>query len=121
MLVSPVLAGLQTHHGDIVCDDLGQPITVGEGIMDLAKHARVLAEVERRRTASQRVQGSGGVGEGRQTKYLLSGFLRCGECGSAMAGTIPSINARVQRRAVRVVIFRSRWRSSTATPACAVH
>jgi site-specific DNA recombinase len=85
MLVSPVLAGLQTHHGDIVCDDRGQPITVGEGIIDLAEHGRVLAEMERRKSAVQRVQDATGVGGGRPKKYLLSGFLRCGECGSAMA------------------------------------
>jgi hypothetical protein len=64
------------------------PIPVGEGIVTPAGHARVMAEVDRRRAIVRRGKNasriSGVTGSGRPPKYLLTGLVRCGECGGAM-------------------------------------
>jgi len=88
ILINPTYTGLQTHRGRTVVDDDGMPVPVGEGIVTPAEHARVMAEVDRRRAIVRKGKNAsriGGVtGSGRPPKYLLTSLVRCGECGGAM-------------------------------------
>jgi site-specific DNA recombinase len=91
MLLSPILLGFQTYRGEIVRDDDGEPIPVGPGLVTMGEHLRIKAVLERRTTtvrAAQKPGRVGGVtGGGRPTSYLLTGFLRCAECGGPLTGS----------------------------------
>jgi site-specific DNA recombinase len=67
MLRSPRLAGLREHRGEIIGE------AVWPAIVDPAKHERLRAIMAGRRASPER-----------QSKYLLTGMLRCGKCGERL-------------------------------------
>jgi len=87
LLSQPVLAGLLSHKRKLVYDEHGDLVFAGEGIVTLAERARILAEMERRSTMVRNARKAERVGTrtgaGRPAKYLMTGFTRCGECGSS--------------------------------------
>lgn len=72
-LTNPALAGLQTYEGEIMYGEDGEPVTVGEGMIDASTHFRL-------------VELLSGDGISRVRKYLLTGILKCAECGYGMSG-----------------------------------
>lgn len=68
MLTSGRIAGFRTHHGVNVAKGQWEPIITEED------HRRVLAMYETKRTSGRRAP----------QRYLLSGMLRCGKCGSRL-------------------------------------
>ncbi|MDI2097566.1 recombinase family protein [Ruicaihuangia caeni] len=68
MLRGPRLAGLRVHQGAIIGKGIWQPI-ISEEV-----HARILAEFDKRKTSQHRAP----------RRYLLSGMLRCGNCGAKL-------------------------------------
>lgn len=86
ILTKPRLAGIQTHRGKIVTDAVGEPLMgKWEPIMDRD-------EFDRLQVALQRGSRKGGMAPGHR-KYLLSGIIRCGICGSRMYG-VPARRAK---------------------------
>jgi site-specific DNA recombinase len=65
-------------------------VSFGEAILTPGEHARVLAELERRRTivrSSSLVKWIGReTGSGRPARYLLAGLATCASCGYGMVG-----------------------------------
>jgi site-specific DNA recombinase len=89
LLSQPVLAGLISHQRKLAYDEHGDLIFAGEGIVTLAERARLIAEMLRRSTTVRNARRAERVGKrtgaGRPAKYLMTGFIRCGECGGAAA------------------------------------
>jgi site-specific DNA recombinase len=48
ILIAPSLTAIQAHDRGLFCDDNGELVSVGEGIVTLGERARILAEIERR-------------------------------------------------------------------------
>ena len=77
LLTTPRIAGLRAYRGTVMLSDDGQPIKAQwEPIIDVAAWEAVVEIL----TDSART-----TPRGRDTKYLLSGFLRC-RCGTKMFG-----------------------------------
>lgn len=68
LLCSPRIAGLREHRGEVV----GQ--AVWDAIITAHDRDRILARVEAKRVTNRRVP----------QRYLLSGMLRCGRCGTRL-------------------------------------
>ena len=68
ILLSPRIAGLREHRGEIVGPAAWKPIITQD------KHALILAEAERRAVSGRRAP----------RRYLLSGLLRCGRCDNKL-------------------------------------
>lgn len=88
ILTSPVTAGYMVHDKKIAEDAEGEPIRVGEGIVRDVEHRRILARLNARKGTVKKPgkrTGKGGS-PGRPVTFLLAGFIRCGDCGAAMAG-----------------------------------
>jgi hypothetical protein len=89
ILIAPSLTAIQAHDRGLFCDDNGELVSVGEGIVTLGERARILAEIERRTTLVRRAQDPSRIGQrtgdGRPPKYLFSGWIRSGP--SSPAGT----------------------------------
>lgn len=88
ILTSPVLAGYMVHGGKIAVDSDGEPIQVGQGIITLVEHRRILARLDSRKGTVKKPgkrTGKGGS-PGRPVTFLLAGFIRCGDCGGPMVG-----------------------------------
>ena len=68
MLISPRMAGLRQHRGEVIGPAVWEPIITP------ADRTRMLAMLEQKRTTGRRVPRS----------YLLSGMLRCGHCGHTL-------------------------------------
>ncbi|MGS0562828.1 recombinase zinc beta ribbon domain-containing protein [Microbacterium aurugineum] len=68
MLISARIAGLRSHKGVVVGDAVWEPIITP------VQREQVIAAVERKRVSGRRVP----------RRYLLSGLLRCGKCGSRL-------------------------------------
>ena len=68
MLISPRVAGLRQHRGEVIGPAVWEPIITP------ADRTRMLAMLEQKRTTGRRVPRS----------YLLSGMLRCGRCGHTL-------------------------------------
>jgi Recombinase zinc beta ribbon domain/Recombinase len=85
VLTAPALAGLISHAGQLCRDEHGELIRAGLGIVSLAERAQILAELQRRATVGSTRQSARreAVREA-QPRYLLTGFVRCGECGKAL-------------------------------------
>jgi site-specific DNA recombinase len=64
VLAGPRIAGLRTHHGEVITEGIWEPI------ISMETHARLLAEMDRRKVSGRRAP----------RRYLLSGMLRCGKC-----------------------------------------
>jgi site-specific DNA recombinase len=80
MLLSPRLAGYRVYHGKKALNEDGEPVRgLFEPVLDEATWEAVVAVL----TAPERVTRHVHVG-GR--KYLLSGIVRCGRCGSLLHG-----------------------------------
>jgi site-specific DNA recombinase len=92
ILIAPSLTAIQAHDRGLFCDDNGELVSVGEGIVTLGKRARILAEFERRTALVRSAQDPSRIGQrtggGRPPKYLFSGWIRCGECGAASTWAI---------------------------------
>jgi DNA invertase Pin-like site-specific DNA recombinase len=69
VLVSPLIAGLRQHGGGPAVEAVWEPII---SVEDHTRLVAVLTDPARRATHAA-------------TKYLLTGFVRCGKCGSKMA------------------------------------
>lgn len=88
ILSNPPTAGLMVHKGSVVLDEDGEPIMVTDApIITMAERRRILARLERNvsvvRKPGQRTGGK--ASPGRPPKFLLTGFIRCGDCGWAMS------------------------------------
>jgi site-specific DNA recombinase len=85
ILSQPAIAALASHKGQLVYDENGDLVFKGEGIATVGERARILAELERRSTLIRQGKRAERIGQrtggGRPAKYLLTGFVRCGECG----------------------------------------
>ncbi len=68
MLASPRIAGLRQHRGEVIGDAVWDPI------ISLAERDKILARMEARKTSGRRTP----------RRYLLSGLLRCGRCGTTL-------------------------------------
>ncbi|MGO2746516.1 recombinase family protein [Microbacterium sp.] len=68
MLISARIAGLRSHKSVVVGPAVWEPIITPE------QREQVIAAVERKRVSGRRVP----------RRYLLSGLLRCGKCGSRL-------------------------------------
>jgi site-specific DNA recombinase len=88
LLRNPSLAALMSHDRKLVYDEHGAPVSCGQGIVTMGERVRILAEMERRSTTVQEARDSTRVGKrtgrGRPPKYLLTGFVRCAHCHSAL-------------------------------------
>lgn len=78
LLKNPALAGYQTQDGDILYGEDGEPVTVGEAIIDASTHYRLVEML------------SADNPQRADRKYLLTGVLVCGECGYGMSGRTES-------------------------------
>jgi len=87
ILTQPAIAALASHKGQLVYDENGDLVFKGEGIATVGERTRILAELERRSTLVREGKRAARIGQrtggGRPAKYLLTGFVRCGECGLA--------------------------------------
>lgn len=70
MLTGNRIAGIRTHHGDVVARG------AWPAIIDGATHRRLVATLAAR----------GRTGERGRTPWLLTGLLRCGWCGAVLVG-----------------------------------
>jgi len=68
MLTSGRIAGLRTHHGEVVAD------AIWPGIITPLERQQVLAMFESKKVSGRRAP----------RRYLLSGLLRCGRCGNKL-------------------------------------
>ncbi|MCB9373135.1 MAG: recombinase family protein [Microthrixaceae bacterium] len=68
MLASPRIAGLRQHRGEVIGDAVWEPI------ITRAERGKILARMEARKTSGRRAP----------RRYLLSGLLRCGRCGTTL-------------------------------------
>lgn len=82
MLISPRIAGLRQHRGQVIGKAVWEPIISPDD------HRRVLALIEQKKSSGRRTPRS----------YLLSGMLRCGRCGH----TLFSSRRKTSRRYVCV-------------------
>lgn len=73
LFINPVLAGYQTKSGEILYDDMGDLVMVGEPIIDGSTHFQL-------------VNALTSAGHSRARKHLLTGILVCDECGYGMTG-----------------------------------
>lgn len=85
ILCAPSLAALISHKGQLVCDDDGDPIVAGMGIVTLNERADILHEFERRGLNVPSARDPERTGNGRPPRYLLTGFVHCSLCTAAMA------------------------------------
>ena len=94
LLGTPALAGFQVLHGEIVHDDVGNPVQPYKGIISTAKYNELQEALRRRASVRPTAVGHGGA--------LLSGFIFCGLCGGRMIGSSslgsPSANYRCRNR-----------------------
>lgn len=77
VLTSWRIAGFRTYNGELVRDENGEPVVgAWTPIITLEEREKLLLQFKARSLTKKR---SG--------KYLLSGLLRCGECGMSMWGS----------------------------------
>ncbi|MFE0020537.1 recombinase family protein [Amycolatopsis sp. NPDC059021] len=96
IITSPTLAGYMPYEDQIYRhSETGKPVRVGEGIVSLEEHARLVELFgpngsRRRKTnpgttwAEQGRTSRSWTHKRRDAKYLLADFARCGECGAKM-------------------------------------
>jgi site-specific DNA recombinase len=72
ILINPRIAGLRAHNGEIVGP------AMWPAIITEAQHHQLVAAITRKTTSGRRVPRS----------YLLSGMLRCGNCGGKLFSSI---------------------------------
>lgn len=84
MLTNPRYAGLRTHRGTVI----GR--AQWEAIISEDDHRRVLARYAARKTSGRRAP----------QRYLLSGLLRCGKCGTRLYSSARTTNGKSTRRYV---------------------
>jgi site-specific DNA recombinase len=87
MLASPALAATALYRGRPVIDENGTPVSFGEGVITFAEHRRLLDEMARRTAAARESRSIRRNQSPREssTKYLLTGFAKCGICGRRMS------------------------------------
>jgi len=78
VLVSPRIAGLREHRGTVVGPAVWKPIITE------ADHARILARFEEINRSGRRPS----------RRYLLSGMLRCGKCGTRLYSAARKVTRR---------------------------
>lgn len=84
MLLSPRIAGLRAHRGEVVGD------AVWPAIITPAQHRQLVAAFERKKVTGRRTA----------RRYLLSGMLRCGRCGNKLFSSARQQGERQSRRYV---------------------
>jgi len=84
MLANPRYAGLRAHNGEIVAT------AVWPAIISPERHHQLVAEFDRRKMSGRRTA----------RRYLLSGMLRCGRCGTKLYSSARREGDRNRRRYV---------------------
>lgn len=100
IFLNPRLCGLKTLHGDILYTEDGEPVHgVWEAIISQEEHDAIVNAWKDKYERGPRVSRLGAKGTGYRTKYLLSPFIRCGNCNARMLGTVrptPSKRTKVE-------------------------
>lgn len=84
MLTNPRYAGLRAHHGEVVAE------AVWPAILTVEQHQQLVAAFERKKITGRRTA----------RRYLLSGLLRCGKCGTRLYSSARREGDRQRRRYV---------------------
>jgi site-specific DNA recombinase len=84
ILTNPRYAGLRTHRGIVVAPGMW------EAIISEDDHRRVLAKYAEKKMSNRRTP----------QRYVLSGMLRCGKCGTRLYSSARTTNGRATRRYV---------------------
>lgn len=79
MLLSPRLAGYRVYKGGIARDEGGEPVMAHPPILDVATWESLVAYLKNPDRVARKIHTGG-------RKYLLSGLVRCGICGSKLRG-----------------------------------
>lgn len=82
MLLSPRMAGFRVHQEEIMRDEAGEPVTANDPIISPEEHERLIGMYGK---PLRNKPGNGGTRAGAR-KYLLSGTVRCGVCGTKLVG-----------------------------------
>jgi hypothetical protein len=96
IFLNPRLCGIKTHQDEILYDENGNPVRgVWEPIITKDVHDAIVSLWKDKQYP--RHSRLGAKGTGYRTKYLLSPFVRCGNCNARMVGTVRPTPSKRQK------------------------